>query len=75
VSDAEQARKLLDNIDFSTVVGLRDRALIGVMTFAFGCWSCAAKQLSTRSSGRNSDRLAGGTIRLPPRADLGRYAR
>ena len=35
VLDAEQARELLDSIDTSTVVGLRDRALIGVMTFAF----------------------------------------
>jgi integrase len=30
-----QARELLDSIDVSTVVGLRDRALISVMTFAF----------------------------------------
>jgi site-specific recombinase XerD len=35
VLDAEQARKLLDSIDTSTVVGMRDRALISVMTFAF----------------------------------------
>lgn len=35
VLDAEQARKLLDSIDTSTVVGLRDRAMISVMTFAF----------------------------------------
>jgi integrase/recombinase XerD len=35
VLDAEQARKLLDSIDTSTVVGLRDRALISVMTLAF----------------------------------------
>ena len=28
VLDAEQARRLLDSIDISTVVGLRDRALI-----------------------------------------------
>ncbi len=35
VLDAEQARKLLDSIDTSTPVGLRDRALISVMTFAF----------------------------------------
>jgi integrase len=35
VLDAEQARKLLDSIDTSTVVGVRDRALISVMTFAF----------------------------------------
>ena len=31
----EQARELRDSIDTSTVVGLRDRALISVMTFAF----------------------------------------
>ncbi len=35
VLDGDQARKLLDSIDVSTVVGLRDRALISVMTFAF----------------------------------------
>ena len=35
VLDAEQVRKFLDSIDSSSVVGLRDRALISVMTFAF----------------------------------------
>jgi integrase/recombinase XerD len=35
VSTEEQARRLLESIDTSTVVGLRDRALIGVMTYAF----------------------------------------
>ena len=35
VLDAEQARTLLASIDTSTAVGLRDRALISVMTFAF----------------------------------------
>jgi integrase len=35
VLDAEQARRLLDSIDTSTVVGLRDRALISVMTLTF----------------------------------------
>ena len=35
VLDADQARLLLDSIDTTTVVGLRDRALISVMTFAF----------------------------------------
>jgi site-specific recombinase XerD len=35
VLTGEQARALLDSIDTSTVVGLRDRALISVMTFAF----------------------------------------
>ena len=34
-SPADQARRLLDSIDTSTVVGLHDRALISVMTFAF----------------------------------------
>ncbi|HVC59350.1 MAG TPA: site-specific integrase [Acetobacteraceae bacterium] len=34
VLDAGQARKLPDSIDISAVVGLRDRALISVMTFA-----------------------------------------
>jgi site-specific recombinase XerD len=35
VLDLRQARKFLDDIDASSIVGLRDRALIGVMTFAF----------------------------------------
>ncbi len=35
VLSAEDARKLLDSIDISTVVGLRDRALIAVMVFSF----------------------------------------
>jgi site-specific recombinase XerD len=35
VLTAEQARELLDSIDTTTLIGLRDRALISVMTFAF----------------------------------------
>jgi site-specific recombinase XerD len=35
VLDAERARRLLDSIDTSTLVGLRDWALISAMTFAF----------------------------------------
>jgi site-specific recombinase XerD len=35
VLDVEQVRKFLDSIDSSSVVGLRDRALVSVMTFAF----------------------------------------
>ena len=31
----DQARRLIESIDTSTLVGLRDRALIGVMTYAF----------------------------------------
>ena len=35
VLTGNDARELLDSIDTSTLVGLRDRALISVMTFAF----------------------------------------
>ncbi len=35
VLSAEEARQLLDSIDLSTISGLRDRALIGVMVFSF----------------------------------------
>jgi site-specific recombinase XerD len=35
VLTADQARRLLESIEVSTVVGLRDRALIGAMTYAF----------------------------------------
>ena len=35
VLSGDQARALLDSIDTSTLIGLRDRALISVMTFGF----------------------------------------
>jgi integrase len=35
VLDPAEARALLDSIDTSTVVGLRDRALIGLMIYSF----------------------------------------
>src|SRR5207247_527758 len=35
VLTAEQARQLLDSIDLSTIGGLRDRAIIGVMVYSF----------------------------------------
>lgn len=35
VLTADEARKLLDSIDLSTAIGLRDRALIGVMVYSF----------------------------------------
>jgi site-specific recombinase XerD len=35
VLTADEARKLLDSIDTTTVIGLRDRALIGVMVYSF----------------------------------------
>ncbi len=35
VLDADQARELLDSIDTSTIVGLRDKALMGLMVYSF----------------------------------------
>jgi integrase/recombinase XerD len=35
VLTAEQARQLLDSIDVSTLIGLRDRAIIGSMVYSF----------------------------------------
>src|SRR6516225_9693023 len=35
VLSAEEARKLLDSIETNTLIGLRDRALIGVMVYSF----------------------------------------
>ena len=36
ILDADQMKQLLDSIDLTSIVGLRDRALIGVMTATFG---------------------------------------
>jgi integrase/recombinase XerD len=44
---AEEARQLLDRVDTSTVVGLRDRALIALMTYTFARVG-AAVQLRVR---------------------------
>lgn len=41
VLTADEARMLLDSIDTSTVIGLRDRALIGVMVYSFARVSAA----------------------------------
>jgi site-specific recombinase XerD len=41
VLTADQARELLDSIDVSTVVGLRDRALIALMAYSFARVSAA----------------------------------
>jgi integrase/recombinase XerD len=35
VMSAEETRELLDSLDTSSIVGLRDRALIGIMTYTF----------------------------------------
>src|ERR1700720_4396126 len=50
---AEQARELIESIDTSTLVGLRDRALIGVMTYTFA-------RVSAVVSMRGEDYLAHG---------------
>ncbi len=36
VLDEDEARHLLDSIDTTTVIGLRDRAIIGLMIYTFG---------------------------------------
>jgi integrase/recombinase XerD len=41
VLTAEEARQLLDSIDIATLIGLRDRALIGVMVYSFARVSAA----------------------------------
>lgn len=41
VLTADQARSLIDSIDTSTLIGLRDRALIGVMVYSFARVSAA----------------------------------
>lgn len=41
VLTADQARQLLDSIDTSDLIGLRDRALIGLMVFSFARVSAA----------------------------------
>lgn len=41
VLDAVEARMLLDSIDTSTIIGLRDRALVGVMVYSFARVSAA----------------------------------
>jgi site-specific recombinase XerD len=41
VLDGDEARKLLDGIDASTVVGLRDRALIALLIYSFARISAA----------------------------------
>jgi site-specific recombinase XerC len=42
---ADEARELLDAIDTSTIVGLRDRALIALMTFTFARVGAAAGKM------------------------------
>jgi site-specific recombinase XerD len=41
VLEADEARRLIDSIDVSTAVGLRDRALIGLLIYAFARASAA----------------------------------
>ena len=39
--DPQEAWQLLDAIDTSTIIGLRDRALIGLMVYSFACIGAA----------------------------------
>src|ERR1700735_3336821 len=45
VLDPSEARALLDSIDVTTPVGLRDRALIGLMVYSFDNASAPGKRL------------------------------
>ncbi len=45
VLTAEEARTLLDSIDVSTLIGLRDRAIIGPMTYTFARVGAMIKML------------------------------
>src|SRR6267142_3205578 len=45
VLTADEARTLLESIDTKTVVGLRDRALIALMTYAFARVGAAAEKM------------------------------
>ena len=40
-NDGYEAKKLLDSIDVSTIVGLRDRALIALLVYSFARVSAA----------------------------------
>jgi site-specific recombinase XerD len=55
VLSAEQIRHLLDSIDCSKLIGLRDRALIGLLVFSFartdGHQRYAADDQATRQGG------------------------
>ncbi|MDF2115808.1 hypothetical protein PY365_09515 [Roseiarcaceae bacterium H3SJ34-1] len=41
VLETPEARELLDSIDVSTPIGLRDRAFIGLMVYSFACVGAA----------------------------------
>ena len=40
VQSPQEARLLLDSLPANTIVGKRDRALIGLMTYTFAHWRC-----------------------------------
>jgi len=46
ICDPSEARALLDSIDTSTVVGLRDRAMIGLMVYSFARIGAALRRRS-----------------------------
>jgi site-specific recombinase XerC len=50
VFPAEEVRQLLDSIETDTVIGLRDRALIGVMVYSFASLTAAVSMRSKTAS-------------------------
>ena len=65
VLSAEEARGLLDGIDLSTLAGLRDRALLGVLVFSFA-------RITAAVSMRVSDYYTQGKALILPAAREGR---
>jgi len=63
VLDPAEARQLIDKIDTSTVIGLRDRALIGLMVYSFARIGAAIGMRASRTySRRIIDLKNGGTL-------------
>ena len=68
----DEARKLLDSIDVTTLVGLRDRALIGLMAYSFARVS-AAVAMRCRRLLRHGQALVGAAAArasAPERSEL-----
>ena len=63
VLDPAEARQLIDKIDTSTVIGLRDRALIGLMVYSFARIGAAIGMRASRTYSRKIiDLKNGGTL-------------
>ena len=72
VLTADEARQLLDSIDTATIVGLRDRALIGLMFYTFARVSAAVRYevedyfQNGKRGGSGCTKKAASVTRCPP---------